>query len=631
MATRAKGIAACLAGFFTWAQADTLPVSVFAARPAIENVLISPDGRYLLYQTTRNERWTVVTWDLQNTAEPTPVLSAGELDELSWCRWVGNSRFVCAVRRQSAGYRSLHPGFSTELVASNADGTHAGLLLTFGSAKDGFEEQLVSSHSADSRSILLESRAPTYTKVRSEVARLDVTSGKYEVVARPSRRMPLALDYIGDPSGRVLIASGFAGKRLGYWARVGGDAKWRQLFAYDPLQHPPRPVPFAIIPESHRAYGIGPGNKNAALFEMDLTQATADRLIYEAPDAPVLAPAMAANGTVLGVKLDTELPRVHYLHRRESSVIEGINKLFPHTFNEIVDLSSNKKLYVIRSTSDVDAGSYYLLDANKPNADLQLIGKVRADLDPAQLPRMRAITITLESGQSRRAFLSRPISPTLGKLPLVVMPDDGPTGRSEWRFSFLRHFLVSRGYAVLQLQLDETASASNYSAVRSDLDGLAYAFVRKAARWAIDQGVADANRVAIMGWGFGGYLAILGSRRDTGLFRCAIGVNAVTDLREQPGNHSVEKLIGNVPSSFSRSERAYYEQRSPILLVHGSHDTVVHPHHSVRMSLALSDSGMRDQRIEISEGSHDLSDPRARTQMLEAVEVFLAKHLAPAE
>jgi hypothetical protein len=73
-----------------------------------------------------------------------------------------------------------------------------------------------------------------------------------------------------------------------------------------------------------------------------------------------------------------------------------------------------------------------------------------------------------------------------------VLPDDA-NGRTEWRFSSLRHFLLSRGYAVLQLQLDETVSASNYSAIRHGLDGLAYAFMRQSARWAIDEGVADAK------------------------------------------------------------------------------------------------------------------------------------------
>jgi dipeptidyl aminopeptidase/acylaminoacyl peptidase len=403
------------------------------------------------------------------------------------------------------------------------------------------------------------------------------------------------------------------------------------LYAYDPLHQPPRAVPFAIIPGSHRAYGIGPGNKHTALYEIDLSQAAADRLIYEAPDADVLEPAMAANGAVLGVKLDTERPRVHYLHRREASLIEGIDQLFTDTFNEIVDVTPDKKVYVIRATSDVDAGTYYLLDASKPHADLQLIGRTRTDLDPAQLVRVRVITITLESGQSTRAFLSRPATQIPSALPLIVLPDDGPNGRTEWRFSFLRHFLLSRGYAVLQLQLDDTASASNYFAVRHDLDGLAYAFVRQGARWAIDQGVADANRIALMGWGFGGYLAMIGSQRDPELFRCAVGVNAVTDLREQPGNHAVQRFIGNVASALSRSVRSYDEHRSPILLVHGSHDTVVHPHHSIRMSLPLHDSGTRNQRIEISEGSHDLIHPHHRTQMLDAVETFLAQHLSPAK
>jgi len=90
MSARANAIGAFLAGLCTLAQADSLPASVFAARPAIENVLISPDGRYLLYRTTRNERSTIVTWDLQGAAEPITVLTAGALGEMSWCLWVGD-------------------------------------------------------------------------------------------------------------------------------------------------------------------------------------------------------------------------------------------------------------------------------------------------------------------------------------------------------------------------------------------------------------------------------------------------------------------------------------------------------------------------------------------------------------
>jgi len=74
----------------------------------------------------------------------------------------------------------------------------------------------------------------------------------------------------------------------------------------------------------------------------------------------------------------------------------------------------------------------------------------QADLDPAQLSRAGEHDYASER-QSTRGCFSKPATQTASALPLVVLPDDGPNGRTEWRFSFLRHFLLSRGYAVLTL------------------------------------------------------------------------------------------------------------------------------------------------------------------------------------
>jgi dipeptidyl aminopeptidase/acylaminoacyl peptidase len=134
-----------------------------------------------------------------------------------------------------------------------------------------------------------------------------------------------------------------------------------------------------------------------------------------------------------------------------------------------------------------------------------------------------------------------------------------------------------------------------------------------------------------MGWGFGGYLALIGSQHNPDLFRCAVGINAVTYLNEQPGVHPIKEMIGDAVAdpSFEKLTRA--PSTAPVLLVYGSHDTEVHPHQVRHKSVALGIQRNAFERFEIKSGTHELSDPEARARMLEKVEEFLKTHLAQTE
>lgn len=624
MISRLGALACVLAMAHVSAQGASLPTSAFARRPAMHDVHISPDGRRLLYITTREGDTQATTLDLDEPKAPVSVLQGSARDEVIWCRWVNSTRLICALRRVFAHGFSQHPWARTSLVAVDADGSDAGIVFDFNGARDVFEHQIVDVSSSDARSILLQTYGSYSQGERPEVSRLDLESGEFETAARASRSMPRRVNFIGDADRGVLVANGFFGADRVYWVRFGGQPDWREFVRYDVFQDPPSPIPFAIAPGPHHAYGIGRGKRHRALFQVDLSNTAANRLIYESPEADVREPILAGDGQLVGMRLDTERPSVHYLNRRDANAISRIDALLPDRSNEIVDATTTRDVIVIRSSNDVDAGTYYLLDARKGDTELQLLGTTYPELDPTKLPRMQAFDINEDAATTFRAFLTLPLDTPVKKPPLIVMPDDGPNGRSEWRFSFLRHFLVSRGFAVLQLQLDDATSARNYYAVRRDLNGSAYALVRDGARWAIDRGVADAHRIAIMGWGFGGYLALLASQRDPELFQCAIAVNAVTDLREQ--SPASDGLIGHMPSRFSQSLVRRRSKRAPALLIYGSHDTVVHPHHAHRVSLPLSPDDSYE-RLEIEYGTHELSDPESRARMLDAVERFLISQL----
>jgi len=144
---------------------------------------------------------------------------------------------------------------------------------------------------------------------------------------------------------------------------------------------------------------------------------------------------------------------------------------------------------------------------------------------------MRAISYPARDGTRIPAYLSTPRGAQAAHLPLVVMPHGGPIARDTWGYFFLREFLVSRGYAVLQMNFRGSSGYGDdwFYAAHQDWGGLTYDDVVDGARWAIQQGITDPQRVCIVGWRFGDYVALVGAQRNPELFRCAIDIAGISD------------------------------------------------------------------------------------------------------
>lgn len=129
-----------------------------------------------------------------------------------------------------------------------------------------------------------------------------------------------------------------------------------------------------------------------------------------------------------------------------------------------------------------------------------------------------------------------------------------------------------------------------------------------------------------MGWGYGGYLAVLASQRDANLLKSVIAINAVTDLTEWP---SIDLVVGNAPARLSRRSARGQAPKTgvPVLLIHGSLDSVVRPRHASRLTHAYHMFGVKYDELEIADGGYDLNAPAMRREMLNAVDDYLGAHL----
>ncbi|MCL1906926.1 MAG: prolyl oligopeptidase family serine peptidase [Propionibacteriaceae bacterium] len=171
--------------------------------------------------------------------------------------------------------------------------------------------------------------------------------------------------------------------------------------------------------------------------------------------------------------------------------------------------------------------------------------------------------------------------------PLLVMAHSGPTSYSPAVFSLVKQFFTSRGIAVLDVNYSGSSSLGRTS--RQSLNGhwgvLDVADCVDAAGELVAQGLADPQRVAIMGSSAGGF-TVLSAVTTTDVFSAGISWYGIADLAlldeqsERFEKYYTSALIGaNSPQDIVWTQRSPLHQvdnlACPLLLLQGEDDTAV--------------------------------------------------------
>jgi dipeptidyl aminopeptidase/acylaminoacyl peptidase len=156
------------------------------------------------------------------------------------------------------------------------------------------------------------------------------------------------------------------------------------------------------------------------------------------------------------------------------------------------------------------------------------------------------------------------------------------------------------------------------------------------------KGIVDPSRACIMGGSYGGYAALAGVTLQHGVYRCAVSIAGVSDVKSmyltnyrEGGQSSVERRalleeLGPLKNLDEISPRKHAaDADAPILLIHGRDDTVVPFQQSVKMADALKDAGKTYKFVELEGEDHWLSRSKTRDQMLEAAVAFVRKYDPP--
>jgi dipeptidyl aminopeptidase/acylaminoacyl peptidase len=642
------------------AQAAMPPIAAFAGDKSITNVTISPDGHYLSMLVLAPDKRAVIVQDLLGH-DPAHVVMAADLTQatdLAWCRWANGTRLVCGLRETSTMRNGLQ-FVATRLAAVDADGKNSKLLMQDLSTNPGenqgqFQDNVIDWQPGKPNTILVASPenqvdARERAALRAGGGSQGVAFGKFpgiyavniitgDMTLHSHAHEPIRT-FVTDGHGEARFGWGFYDRatEVEYYVRPSASNDWHLLYKRDASSDSLQPV--AICPDTPDcAYAFGTSDGRTALWRMDLTGASPPKLEFAHPAVDVQSAVLGSDHQLLGVTYETDQPFFYVTDQRIKGLLDAVKPALPGVYISVASSTRDRRIYVLHTMSDIDPGTYYLYDSQ--SGKLSRIATSFPELDTKSLGRMQSISYPAQDGTTIPGYLTVPPGKRAENLPLIVLPHGGPTARDNWEFSFLRAFLVTRGYAVLQMNFRGSAGYGDKwrAAAHQDWGGLPYSDVTDGARWAIKQGIADPKRVCIVGWSYGGYVALLSAARNADLYKCSVSIAGVSDLAlletqqasfvsasmnmEQLGTRR-EKLEKDSPRTHAG------EIAMPVLLIHGDKDPQVNADQSRTMDDALKMAGKTHEFILIPGADHQMGRESDRITLLTAIEKFLVQNLGP--
>jgi dipeptidyl aminopeptidase/acylaminoacyl peptidase len=630
----------------------------FGARPSVEYISLSPDGMSVAIVAPSSGQGSVVfVQGLAKGASRTakPILGAsGKPERLGSCDWVSNQRLVCVIYGVVASSALLEPVEFSRLIAVNSDGTKVKLLSTrTGSYTRGLNlggDNIVDWLPDEDGAVLMtrvylpDDHTGSHigsSKHGIAVDRVDTQTLIARTIEQPRDD---AVDYISDGRGTIRIVGvksrrgalgDFDSGNIAYYYRKTDSRDWLPMGEVVGEEHNGF-QPVAVDHDANLAYGYKKLDGRLALYTIALDGSLKEELLYARPDVDVGGlNRIGRRNRVAGVTYSDDFSHYHFLDPDFEKLLASLAKALPGRPSlRIVDSSMDENKLLICAGSDHDPGVYYLFDKKQRQLETFLV--VRGDLEGVKLASVKPVHYQAADGTMIPGYLTLPPGIESPKnLPAIVMPHGGPDARDYWGFDYLAQFYASRGYVVLQPNFRGSTGYGddffNKNGFRSW--STAIGDVLDAGRWLVAQGIASPDKLAVVGWSYGGYAALQSAVVDPSVFKAVIAVAPVTDLPELKEEHRhwsdflvVTRQIGEGPHVREGSPALNAAKiKVPVLLFHGEMDRNVPIRQSKEMADRLAAAGVPHELVTWPDLDHQLEDSAVRAEMLRKSDAFLRK------
>ncbi len=335
----------------------------------------------------------------------------------------------------------------------------------------------------------------------------------------------------------------------------------------------------------------------------------------------------------------------HYFDSESEATYQDLQAKLPGYEVAVTSVNKEENKYIVRTYSDKSRGAYYFY--NKDSKALTKIAELSPWMNEEDMADMNPITYKSRDGLTIHGYLTLPKGIEAKNLPVVINPHGGPWARDYWGFNPEIQFLANRGYAVLQMNFRGSISYGRefWEASFKQWGQTMQDDVTDGANWLIEQGIADANRIAIYGGSYGGYATLAGLTFTPDLYACGIDYVGVSNLftfmetippywtqflemlYEMVGHPETDAEMLAAYSPSLQAERI----TAPLFIAQGANDPRVKKSESDQMVEAMKERGVDVEYLVKDNEGHGFHNEENRFEFYEAMERFLGKHMNPAQ
>lgn len=280
--------------------------------------------------------------------------------------------------------------------------------------------------------------------------------------------------------------------------------------------------------------------------------------------------------------------------------------------------------------------------------DLQAPQPVRVSAANVNLPKPplgeTSVVHWKNGGEDLEGLLTLPVGYEKGKkYPLILNIHGGPSGAFGETFigasglypiaSFAAH-----GYAVLRVNPRGSVGYGNKFRAENinDWGGGDYRDLMSGVDHVIAMGVADPNRLAVMGWSYGGYMTNWVITQTTRFKAAATGAG-LSNMISMWGTNDIPTLIDDYFSGPPMEQTDRYWKQSPLyyvknvttptLILHGEIDPRVPTGQGYEMYNALKRRGVETSMVVYPRTQHGPQEPKFILDIMQRHLDWVAKHL----
>jgi dipeptidyl aminopeptidase/acylaminoacyl peptidase len=599
-------------GQITATTPPPVPINIWAQRDSVSTVEVSPDGKHLLIlRMTGGDMGENILeiYSADDLTKPVKRLNSKPMEMIS-ASWVSDKHIFGNAWKV---VRSK--------VAKPEEDIREYLTYSYNLEKNKFAElkgsfDLATLLPKEPGTILISDGNPNagvggvdpFLDFRPRnYYRYNLDTGARSLVLKGSEKHPSA---IFDLDGNPRFTEGSDGNSRVFYYRAPGDKAWKEMSERVDLNKPENIYSVysgfqgyrgVSNEDPNKGYFITTGNEDkAGLYEFDFKTGKIGNKIYSNPNADVIgvqrhSMRSSGNNKVVAAIYPGAKRERHWFDMEEKALHEALEKKIQYAHQvSIRSRSRDGKTMVVYNEGPRDPGSFWLVKDGK----ITKLASTNPLVKGSDLNDVEFIKYPARDGRTIPAYVTIPKGK--GPFPLVVLPHGGPAineiiGYDEWG-----QMLANAGYMVLQPQYRiSTGWGKDHFNAGYGQHGLAMQDDKDdGALYLVKKGWADKNRMAMFGWSYGGYAALVATQRDNNIYQCAIAGAAVADAEKQylgrrnPNDPKpLDDWSKNRGTTTINPVKSAEKSNIPLLMIHGEQDRRVMYYHMVDYKAAMEKAG----------------------------------------